>query len=73
MIKYNDKQYKELRCACCQNFVIYHNISAGDVLYQCPGCGFVNTWTFKYLKTKANIKRIEEDFQLILDEGGENK
>jgi len=71
MIKYNDKQYKELRCAKCQNFVIYHNISAGYALYQCPGCSFVNEWTFKYLKTKENTKKIEDDFQLVTTEGGE--
>ncbi len=71
MIKFKDRQYKELRCAKCQNFVIYHNISAGYALYQCPACGFVNEWTFKYLKTKANVKRIEDDFQLVTSEGGE--
>lgn len=64
MIVINGKQYKELRCARCQKFVVYQNISAGAVCIQCPKCDYLNEWTFKYLKTGDNEDMIEKDYMI---------
>lgn len=64
MITINNKQYKELRCARCQKFVVYQNVSAGIVCFQCPRCDFLNEWTFKYLKTDENEAMMKKDYQV---------
>lgn len=70
MITINGKEYKELRCAKCQKFVVYQNISAGIMAFQCPRCGYLNEWVFKYLKTTDNDAMIRKDYQINL-KGGE--
>lgn len=62
MIEINGKQYKELRCARCQKFIIYHSIAMGIVFIQCSRCGFANEFVFKYLKSKENKDIIEKKF-----------
>jgi phage FluMu protein Com len=64
MININGKEYKEIRCYKCQAFIIYANISAGIMFYQCPKCGFANEFTFKFLKTKDNITEISKKFSI---------
>lgn len=64
MITINGKHYKELRCARCQKFVIYQNISAGIVCLQCPRCDLLNEWTFKYLKTEENDAEIQKEYRI---------
>lgn len=73
MITINGKQYKELRCAKCQKFIVYQNVSAGIVFYQCPRCGFANEFTFKYLKTEDNMTMIRESYQLENNQKGGEK
>lgn len=70
MITINEKKYKELRCAKCQKFVIYQNVSAGILCLQCPRCGQMNEWVFKYLKNEENAAIIKE-YELEHLEGGE--
>jgi phage FluMu protein Com len=60
IIKINGKDYKELRCYNCQNFIIYHNYAVGIVYYKCPRCHFENEFTFKYLNTKENIDTMKQ-------------
>lgn len=71
MITINGKDYKELRCSKCQRFIIYQNISAGIVFFQCPKCGNANEFTFKYLKTGDNEAMIKSNYQLKIKKGGE--
>lgn len=70
MITINGKQYKELRCAKCQKFVIYQNVSAGILAMQCPRCDYLNEWVFKYLKTDDNEDMIKKSYSLSMR--GEN-
>ena len=64
MITINEKQYKELRCARCQRFIIYQNVSAGIMCIQCPKCDYLNEWVFKYLKTDDNVADIKKDYEI---------
>lgn len=64
MITINNKQYKELRCSQCQKFVVYQNVSAGILCLQCPKCGFLNEWTFRYLKTEENEAIIKKEYSI---------
>ncbi|MBN2263073.1 MAG: Com family DNA-binding transcriptional regulator [Prolixibacteraceae bacterium] len=66
MITINGKEYKELRCAKCQKFFIYQNVSAGILCMQCPRCGFLNEYVFKYLKTDDNEKMIKKSYSLTM-------
>ena len=70
MITINGKQYKELRCAMCQRFIVYQNISAGIICFQCPKCDHLNEFTFKYLKTDDNEAIIKKDYE-VKTRGGE--
>lgn len=70
MITINGKDYKELRCAKCQKFIVYQNVSAGILCIQCPRCDYLNEWVFKYLKTDENEAIIKKDYQLKM-KGGE--
>jgi phage FluMu protein Com len=70
MIIINEKQYKELRCAKCQKFIIYQNVSAGILCIQCPRCDFLNEWTFKYLKSDDNDVMIKK-YEIESLKGGE--
>jgi phage FluMu protein Com len=70
MITINGKEYKELRCAKCQHFIIFQNVSAGILALQCPKCDYLNEFVFKYLKTEANDAMIKKDYQIIVR--GEN-
>lgn len=70
MITINGKEYKELRCAKCQRFIVYQNISAGIVAFQCPRCGHLNEFVFKYLKNDENEAMIKKNYQLNM-RGGE--
>lgn len=69
MITINGKQYKELRCYACQNFIIYHNYAVGIIYHKCPRCGYENEFTFKYLKTKENKDRMKL-FEVSNSKGG---
>lgn len=72
MIIISGKQYKELRCYRCQNFIVYHSISAGILYYKCPRCNYENEFTFKYLKTKDNEATIKNDYEVEVNmKGGE--
>lgn len=71
MITINGKEYKELRCAKCQRFIIYQNVSAGILALQCPRCDYMNEFVFKYLKTEANEAIIKKDYQISTTKGGE--
>jgi phage FluMu protein Com len=71
MITINGKDYKELRCAKCQKFIVYQNVSAGILALQCPRCGFLNEFVFKYLKTDENEAMIKKDY-LLTNMKGEN-
>lgn len=62
MIEINGKKYKEIRCYKCQKFIVYANISAGIMFYQCPKCGFLNEFIFKYLKTKENLNLLKKNY-----------
>lgn len=64
MITINGKEYKELRCSKCQKFIIYQNVSAGTLCFQCPKCDYLNEWTFKYLKTDENEAKINKDYAI---------
>lgn len=70
MISINGKEYKELRCAKCQKFIVYQNISAGILYYQCPKCDHVNEFTFKYLKTDENEAVLKRSYGLV-SKGGD--
>jgi phage FluMu protein Com len=59
MITINEKNYRELRCHSCRKFICYENIAAGIICYQCPRCGFLNEFNFRYLKTRENLSKIE--------------
>lgn len=71
MININGRDYKELRCAKCQKFIIYQNISAGILFLHCPKCGHENEFVFKYLKTRENEAMIKSNYQLKISKGGE--
>lgn len=60
MVTINGKQYKELRCAKCQKFIIYQNIAAGIACYICPRCDNINEFSFKYLKSDENEKVVRK-------------
>lgn len=64
MIVINDKKYKELRCAKCQKFIIYQNVSAGIACYICPRCEFVNEFSWKYLKGAENEDMIKKEYRI---------
>lgn len=64
MITINGKNYKELRCAKCQKFIIYQNVSAGILCLQCPRCDYLNEFVFKYLKTDENEAMIKKSYQI---------
>lgn len=70
MITINGKDYKELRCYKCQNFIVFHNYAVGIVYYKCPRCDYENEFSFKYLKTKANKDRMKK-FEVSNLKGGE--
>jgi phage FluMu protein Com len=60
MVTINGKQYKELRCAKCQKFIVYQNVAAGVLCFICPRCDNVNEFTFKYLKNEENEKVVQK-------------
>ena len=64
MITLNGKEYKELRCAKCQKFIVYQNVAAGILCYICPRCENINEFAFKYLKNDENEKMIEKNYAL---------
>ena len=64
MITINSKEYKELRCAKCQKFIVYQNVAAGILCYICPRCDNINEFTFKYLKNDENEKMINKQYGL---------
>lgn len=64
MITINGKDYKELRCAKCQKFIVYQNVSAGILCIQCPKCDYLNEWVFKYLKTDDNEAKIKKNYAI---------
>jgi len=63
-ITINGKKVKELRCSRCQRFIVYQNIAAGIVIYQCPRCGLLNEFTFRYLKTEEMENKIRTDYMI---------
>lgn len=69
MVTINNKAYRELRCNGCRKFVLYEYIYAGRAAFQCPRCGHLNEYEFKYLPTKSNKQEIETEFST---KGGEN-
>jgi phage FluMu protein Com len=74
MITINGKKYKEVRCSQCQKFIVNANILAGDVFYQCPKCGYVNEYTFKFLNTPGvldNVLRYYSITKTSPEKGGE--
>lgn len=70
MININGRNYKELNCAKCQKLICYQNIKAGILFFDCPRCGNVNEFTFKYYKNTENIDEIKKQYQ-IENKGGE--
>lgn len=73
MITINGKEYKELRCYHCQNFIIYQNYVTGILYTKCPKCGFENEFTFKYMKTKDNQDNIDKQFTVESEGEGVSK
>ena len=61
MIELNGKNYRELRCHSCRKFICYESVAVGIIAFQCPRCGFLSEFNFKYLKTKANLGNIEKE------------
>jgi len=70
MIMINNKEYRELRCFHCRNFIVYENV-IGEIAYRCPKCGYLNEFQLKALKTKSNLDKINKF--LLPTKGGENK
>lgn len=66
----NGRQYREVRCQNCKNYIVYEDDAIGRLAHKCPKCGYLNEIVLKMLKTKANIEKMMK--YLVNPKGGEN-
>lgn len=59
-MKINNEIYREVRCPECKAFVVYDCDLIGTMAKQCDKCGTFNKYTFKQLKTSANLAKIDQ-------------
>jgi len=69
-MKINNEIYREVRCPDCKAFVVYDCDLIGTMAKQCEKCGNFNKYTFKQLKTKSNMAKIDT-YLVEIKKGGE--
>ena len=67
----NGQPVRELRCQNCRAFITYERILAGYIMHQCPKCGFVNKFEFRFMDVPGVRAMIDNEFTIKPKRGGE--